>query len=389
MRVFSVPADFKNETIDAYVELNHKHSDAVVGETYGCVSIDSTFSSGRNARSIPGVGLKGLGEYIACCAERGIDFNYTFNASCLGNIEFTREGLARINRQLATLWSIGVRHLTISLPQMMAIVRESGLGFTIKVSTICQINSAYKAEYFKRLGVERIVIDEDITRDFRRIRQICEAFGDGVEMIANSACDMNCPIKMFHYNHESHYSFGEQDIRFFFTARCRGQKASEWDHILKLNWTRPEDQDLYQNAGVSRFKLQGRQAVAFGDPVRTVDAYMSRSFDGNLYDLLELFDQRRLADTFRPFMDNHKLDGFLTPFYEDPNHCLGDCKSCGYCHAFAETCMDRQKAEDMVGGVLTDLKHSEPFGAYRDKTRVKRFAERFARKTVEAVTKKA
>jgi collagenase-like PrtC family protease len=387
MRVFSVPADFKTETVDAYQELNHKYSDAVVGETYGCISLGTHYSSGRNARSIPGVDPKGLESYINYCRERGIDFNYTFNASCLGNSEFTHEGLAKLTRQLSTLWSIGVRHLTISLPQMMTIVKESGFDFTVKVSTICQINSAYKAIYYKNLGIDRIVIDEDITRDFRRIRQVVEAFGEGVEMIVNSACDHNCPYKMFHYNHESHYSFGEQDIRFFFTVGCKGQKTSDWKHILKLNWTRPEDQHFYEEVGIKRFKLQGRQAVAFGDPVRTVEAYMSRSFDGNLFDLLELFDQRRAGDTFLPVMDNRSLDGFLDPFVADPNHCTGDCASCGYCEAFAERCMDRAQAEEMVERVQADVIEEAPFDSYRKRSLAKRLAERLARKAVATMGK--
>jgi collagenase-like PrtC family protease len=78
----------------------------------------------------------------------------------------------------------------------MTIIEDSGHPFSVKASTICQISSAFKAEHYRNLGIERVVIDEDITRDFGRIRQVCEAFGDGVEMIVNSTCIKDCPNKM-------------------------------------------------------------------------------------------------------------------------------------------------------------------------------------------------
>ena len=116
---------------------------------------------------------------------------------------------------------MGIRHLTVCLPTLMTIIKDSGHPFSIKASTTCQINSAFKAQYYRNRGLDRMVIDEDITRDFRRIRQICAAFGDGVEMIINSLCIKDCPNKMFHQNQCAHSS-AAQDVWEYYSYYCVG-----------------------------------------------------------------------------------------------------------------------------------------------------------------------
>lgn len=387
MRTFSVPADFRTSTIDAYCELGYRYKNARVTETYGQATVGVMRNSGRNPRAIPPVGLDDLERYVAYSAENGIDFNYTFNASCLGNAEFTEKGIGRVNRFLGRLWDIGIRHLTVTLPPLMAIVRDSGYPFKVKISTICQINCASKAAFYKAQGFDRLVIDEDITRDFRRISQICEAFGEGVEMIANSLCLRSCPYKMFHYNYESHYSFARQDIRTFYELRCRAQKAANWTSALRVNWIRPEDLDLYEAVGVHNFKIQGRDSVIHGEPVRAVEAYMKGSYDGNLCDLLSLFDARKTGSQYHPRVDNRKLDGFIARFHDDPDSCTEDCDACGYCESFAKASIDRDAMDAMCRETLAASEALEPYEAFRKQSAGYTLAHRMARKVFSAVSR--
>ena len=198
MKLFTVPADFRTSTIDRLAELNARHEEAAVSEIYGSITRGGVFGSGRVSSELPDIDLRQLEKYVGYAASRGINFNYTLNPSCAGNIELTGGGLRREERFLARLWGMGIGHLTVSLPTLMTIIKDSGHPFSIKASTICQINSAFRAEHYRNRGLDRMVIDEDITRDFRRIRQICAAFGDGVEMIINSLCIKDCPNRMFH-----------------------------------------------------------------------------------------------------------------------------------------------------------------------------------------------
>ena len=380
MRVFSVPADFRTSTIDALCELNSRFDSARVEETYGQATVGVMRSSGRNPRGIQAVDLKSLERYVAYSVGKGIDFNYTLNASCLGNMEFTSRGIRQINRFLSRLWSIGIRNLTLTLPSVMSIVQDSPHPFTVKISTICQINCAAKAEFYKNQGFSRLVVDEDITRDFRRIRQICEVFGDGVEIIVNSFCIKDCAYKMFHYNYESHYNFARQDIRNYFEQRCMVQRAGRWSSPVRLNWIRPEDLGYYEDVGVHRFKIQGRNSVARGDLPRATEAYMRGSYEGNFHNLLALFDPRKTDAPYRPYIDNRKLDGFIDRFVHNPELCIGNCGACSYCDSFAEAAMDREKVEAMCREVLQTCAEGEPYEVLRKRSASWKLAHRMARR---------
>ncbi len=347
MKCFSVPADFKKETIDAYEKLNNAYKDARVIETYGNISVDNFLESGRATSHIPPVGFPELCDYVKYSKKKNIEFNYTLNASYMHNKEFTVEGMVEIKRFLKRLYDIGVRSLTVSLPSLIEIVKSTGYDFEIVASVICQITSANKAMGYKEMGVERILVDETVTRDFKTIRNIRNAFGENVEIIANSLCLMTCKYRMFHYNQLCGDSIGDSNPVSvnYFEHRCLLQRYGEIDNFLKLAWIRPEDIKYYMNAGINYFKLQGRQTVLKGDPVRTLECYFKESHDGNLLDLLNMF---ALMNRFDIFVDNKKLEGFIKPFYEKDNFCANNCMECNYCKSFVKKCIDYEKAKEIM-----------------------------------------
>jgi hypothetical protein len=57
MRYHNIPADFKNETIDKYAQLNKIYKHAQVRETYGQITIDNPIGSGRAYDLIPQVDM--------------------------------------------------------------------------------------------------------------------------------------------------------------------------------------------------------------------------------------------------------------------------------------------------------------------------------------------
>jgi len=350
MKYYSLPADFKNETIDRYVQLNENPSykGSKVIETYGNITIGDSLGSGRLVRQMPGVDFLDLHRYIEYSKERDIGFNYTLNSPHLRNREFTIEGAAEIKRFLKKLYEIGVRSLTITLPSLMELARSCDLDFEIKASTLCQVNNACKAQALKQRGVDKIVVEEAINRDFHRLKTIREAFGPRVEVIVNQICDQNCLYRMFHYNMISGDPAGttNQVGIDFYEHRCVLQQLRSIDNLMKLCWVRPEDIKYYTGIGIRYFKLQRRHTfVKGGDPVRTVKAYFAESFDGNLMDLLTMF--ARLTG-FTVFVDNKKLEGFIKPFVEKENFCRYDCTRCNYCETFARESIDLEKAREIA-----------------------------------------
>ena len=346
MELLNVPADFSNKTIERYAELNEKYENGKVYETYGQITIGNKIGSGRAYDLIPNVDLEHMKQYIAFSKENGIGFNYTLNTTCMSNMEFTKSGMKEILLFLDRLYEAGVRSLTVTLPSVMEIIRLKGFDFEIKASTVCQIINPNKAMLYKDLGVDKIVLDETINRDFDTIKRIRNAFGENVELITNVICHKKCIYEMFHHNQTSHDSGiqSKNGSATYYSHRCMMNRCKHVNNLLKMSWIRPEDMKYYEEIGIKYYKLQGRQAVMNGDPVRAAEAYLSKSFEGNLMDLLDMFAP---TNSFQVYIDNKKIDNFLEPFRKIPNFCKNDCTSCNYCDEFVKKCTDVEKTREV------------------------------------------
>jgi collagenase-like PrtC family protease len=128
------------------------------------------------------------------------------------------------------------------------------------------------------------------------------------------------------------------------------QKAGGVKNAIRLNWIRPEDLKYYVDAGIFHFKIQGRQNILQGDIIKTLKHYFSEDYDGNLFDLITLFAP---YNSFQPYMDNKKLDGFIKTFYIKPDFCKDMCDSCGYCESYARKCMETNHVEELNAKALS------------------------------------
>jgi collagenase-like PrtC family protease len=346
MKYFCVPADFKKETIDAYDLLNHAYPDSRVIETYGNITLGNDLESGRPVDILPEVNLAGLRYYIAYSKQRGIDFNYTINSSYMRNREFTREGVSGIYRFLGKLHDAGVRSLTVTLPSLIEVLKQFPFDFRIIGSTIYQVTNVNKALELKKLGVERIVLDESVNRNFKVLKRVRETFGEAVEIIVNSICHKDCSFRMFHYNQIAGDSVEVSSgcSNTYYPHKCLLRRYENSSNLLKLTWVRPEDLKYFTTIGINYFKLQGRPRVLKGDPVRALEAYFKEDYDGDLFELLNLFAP---VSSFKVPVDNKKLDGFIKHFYENPDFCTHDCTKCRFCESFAKKCIDPGKVEEV------------------------------------------
>jgi collagenase-like PrtC family protease len=360
MKYFTIPADFKKETVDKYAELNDTYKDSKILETYGNLTLGENLGSGRVVKDLPLIGLLDLQEYVEYLKKKNIEFNYTLNAPFLQNKEFTSEGMRQIKDFLKDLYNIGVDSLTIAMPSLMEIVKMTHYKFTLKASTICHITNVNRAKAYKRMGADRIVVDESIHRKFGTLKRIVEAVGDKVEIIVNTMCHRNCAYRMFHYNQTGGDSVSKsnQVAVDFFEHKCMLQRYHCMSELLKLGWVRPEDLKHYTHVGIYYFKLQGRQHVILGDHIRALEHYFKESYDGDLMELLDMFNSRY---SFKVHLDNKSLEGYLKPFLENDGFCKQDCETCKYCENFAPQCIDRNKADDMMESGKKFYKEYDPF----------------------------
>jgi collagenase-like PrtC family protease len=342
-----MPADFKKETIDEFEKFNETYKNSRVIETYGNITVGDNFGSGRVLKQLPPVDFLGLQEYVEYSASRGIQFSYTLNTPYWQNREFTREGALKIKEFLKHLYDIGIRDITVSMPSFIEMVKLSGFDFSIKASAICHINTPNKALAYKKMGVDRIVVDESVHRDFAVLKEIVRLFEGKVEIIVNTMCHRNCIYRHFHYNETGGDSTGvcnEVGVNFF-EHKCLLQRYDTISGLLKLGWVRPEDLNYYADIGIDYFKLQGRQHVAKGGHLKALQAYMQESYDGNLMDLLDMFNPRY---SFQVYIDNKKLDGFLEAYVKNKHFCKNNCSRCNYCETYARKAIDYEKTAQII-----------------------------------------
>ena len=344
--MFSIPADFNIGSIKTINKLNSEHKNAKIYEVYGQITIGHPIGSGRANDLLPSVDRLILKEYIDTLEKNNIEFNYTLNSICLGNMEFTESGYRDIKEFILDLYSIGVRKFTIALPSLIDVIRLLKLDIKIKASTCCQITNVNQAIAYEKMGVKHIVIDERINRDFATINEITTYYQGDTEVIVNVICHKNCIYEVFHHNQTSHdiACSQVQPSTLYYSHKCALQQTTKPSDFLKLNWVRPEDLHLYESVGIRYYKIQGRQSVLKGNIYKTVQAYMERSYDGDFVQLVNCFHK---LNSFQYEIDNRFLDSYVKPYFENKNFCHSNCRACNYCDEYIKKLIGFSRMEQL------------------------------------------
>ena len=304
--------------------------------------------------------------YIHACHEKGLEFSYLLNAPCLGNLQYSRKGFKQLIDLIEWVEEAGADAVTVGIPYLVDLVRKRFPRLKIKVSTIARVNTVRKALQYEDMGVEEIIIDEHINREFKNLEAIRKAVKCNLELIVNNICLWQCPYNFEHVNHDGHASReGEEEAYCYLQYPgylCLYRKLTEPVELLKSPWIRPEDLPHYETIGYDHFKITERFKRT---PLllEHVKAYENRRYDGNVLDLftlprkgaftplhLEYFikpehvDILKVSELGKVFdlevreliqMDNRKLDGFIEHFKtRDCNET--SCSSCRYCETMFE-----------------------------------------------------
>lgn len=331
---------------------------------YGQIWLDP-LGGGRMLLFLPRNDRKEVESFIAEAGNRGLGFNYLLNASCLDNLEFTRNGYKEIRRHLEWIEKSGAEMVTVTLPFLLEMIKRDFPGLKVCVSSFARVQNVQMAGYWEDLGADRIILPEIIARDFQALSLIRESVACELELIANHCCLYFCPLDLYHRNVVSHASQAGHACGGFAAdyckLACQHLKLQRPAELIKSRWIRPEDVGVYEEIGIDCLKLVER----FRDTwslLQILDAYEQRSFPGNLTELLtlpkegaymapnlELLDRPDLIDgdslqeilsvlrePFAPhlYIDNSRLRGFLDHFRKID--CLRqDCKHCDYCDKVA------------------------------------------------------
>ena len=315
---------------------------------------------------LPQVNRDYIKRYIRACHEKGLEFSYLLNAPCLGNLQYSRKGFKQLTDLIEWVEEAGADAVTVGIPYLVDLVRRRFPRLKIKVSTIARVNTVRKALQYEDMGVEEIIIDEHINREFKNLEAIRKAVKCNLELIVNNICLWQCPYNFEHVNHDGHASReGEEEAYCYLQYPgylCLYRKLTDPVELLKSPWIRPEDLSHYETIGYDHFKITERFKRT---PLllEHVKAYENRRYDGNVLDLftlprkgaftplhLEYFikpehvDILKVSELGKVFdlevrdliqMDNRKLDGFIEHFKrKDCNET--SCSSCRYCETMFE-----------------------------------------------------
>lgn len=344
-----------------------------VTEVYGKLPGDLV-GGGRPSYMGTPLTMTALGKYAAVLGKHGIAFNYLMNSSCQGNREWTRPWQKRFMNLLDRLSNIGIRNVTVSTPFLLEVIKARRPEFKVKVGIYAQVDTPRRAKFWEDLGADAINLESfSINRDFSRLADIRAAVRCDLQLIANHCCLPNCALQNYHQNGFAHSSDGSRTLFIDYCfLRCSQMRMEDPSLFVKSSWIRPEDIAQYEAMGYTTFKLIER-GMPSAELLKRVAAYSSRSFEGNLAELLlpYCFEQpvRRsrfwiLQYFFKPFqLAPHKLlrllelvrsQGMLFPRKKNPIHidaaripgnfleafeqrdCSAtDCGSCGYCEAIS------------------------------------------------------
>jgi collagenase-like PrtC family protease len=315
---------------------------------------------------LPHVSRNDITKYIQACHQRGLEFSYLLNAPCLGNLQYSKKGYGQLIDLLTWIEQSGADSVTVGIPYLIDLVKKRFPRLKVKVSTTARVNTVRKAIQYEEMGVEEIIIDEHINREFKTLEAIRKAVKCNLELIVNNICLWQCPYNYEHVNHDGHASREGEEEEYCYLQYpgylCLYRKLMDPVELLKSPWIRPEDISHYEDLGYDHFKITERFKRT---PLllEHVKAYENRRYDGNLLDLftlprkgaftpvhLEYFIKpehvniMKVSELGKVFdldvreliqLDNRKLDGFIEHFKKDDCN-QTSCSHCQYCEKVFE-----------------------------------------------------
>jgi len=321
-------------------------------------------------------------EYIQQARAAGLAFDYVLNSPSMGNMEWEENTHHELLEHLEWIDSAGVDSVTVTIPYLVELIKKQFPRLKVRLSTIAHVNSVSRAKLYEGLGVDSITLDVNVNRDLALLRAIRGAVSCELTVLVNNLCLYQCPYEYYHHDSLGHASQScnglEGRYADYCVLRCTLDRLSAPAQAIKCRWVRPEDVRTYETIGIDMFKTSSR-AMSTERILKGAQAYASRHYEGNLYDILNVVVPKtgfisaavpsaRNSVIAPPglYIDNQALAGFLD-FFEKQN-CPAGCHHCDYCDEVASRVVQCNRDEvseytAVVTAALESLSSSRIFGA--------------------------
>ena len=239
--------------------------------------------------------------------------------------------------------SVGIRGIVLTDAYLINALDRTGHDLIPELEVIPGINSMIDCEdkFLAWLDLihgtrfktpHRLIPDRSLNRDLDRLEALTRVVrqtlpGCRIELLANEGCIHQCPFKPAHDAHIAFSNTGlvrEATWSLNHNLGCHSYLFSRPHTFLKSPFIRPEDVHRYKEIA-DGIKLGGR---TLGPTFlkRVITAYSARSFQGNLFDLMDAASF--MADHF------HLENTALGPeFFKSLTTCTNQCKPCRICDA--------------------------------------------------------
>ncbi len=327
MTLFMLPTTFQDELLD----------DLPTGPQWAIYGSLPHLTGLRPAQWLPQPSHQKLATHIEAARRRGITFYYALNYTCFGGQEFTAQWQRWAVEMLAWLESIGAEGVIVASPYLAELVKRRS-SLRVHISLGAQVDSVPKVLFWQELGADGIYLDDSFNRDFEALMAVREKASCQLFLSVNVGCLLHCPLRINHGTYLSHaHECPKGGYVDYSLLRCSLARVKGRAQLLKLPWIRPEDVSFYEKLGFNAFKIWGR-TQDYHWLLRVATAYASRSYEGDLNDLLDPVDN---VIPFGPLpyrVRNSLLDGFVQGLKGRP--CRLGCLSCRYCDLWAQRAVE-------------------------------------------------
>ncbi|PVU68210.1 peptidase U32 [Sulfolobus sp. SCGC AB-777_G05] len=282
---------------------------------------------------------------------------------------------------------MGVDGFIVALPYLLFLIKSEHPDIEVSISSFARVNHIRKIEEYINLGANTIILDEDANRNFQLLEsasKLARKHGVDLELIVNNTCLWGCPYKLTHDQVSSYLSAsdGVKGVWFEYPILfCATEVRNDFANIIRMRWIRPEDLILYEELGIDRFKIAGRNKTTEW-LVRAVKAYSERSYEGNLLDIVSYVQGRATITALRKighsqdyeilkkvYVNNKAFPQYWLRYFKY-NRCEErSCEECKYCDTIAEmvvTIDDKRISELNLPKVKPPLQLIPKFGENKD-----------------------
>lgn len=365
MKYLSVPAIFTDSYLEKLNILNiNAKNNIKIYEVYGSIP-QGPIGTIRPSDTLPMITKTELLDYIKKANYYGIKFNYIMNSTVLDGSEYDTNSKKELVEFIQNLIDAGVESITVSVPYLIKFIRNNFQNLKITASICMEVNSVQGAVDVSDLGVDTIVLAKDVNRDFKLLKNIVNKINKPIKLLCTTPCIYKCSDLIYHMNLSSirdnnlKNSFKIKDKFLSHTAiRCQERRLNNLEEYIRSPWIRPEDLSLYEEIGITLFKIDGRDKPESYN-LEVIEAYMNEKYTGNLLYLMqshypknsEVFEDLKMKKKdvrgLAVYINNNCLNNFLAPFVEEKIDCSKGCNECNYCKSWVDKSLtiDKENVE--------------------------------------------